>query len=716
MGGIVPYGRTACLAGCLAACAAVCLSSCASAGTAGLIDREALVARNNPHVTAADSLASLSVGNGGFAFTVDVTGLQTFPEWYRGGVPLGTQSGWGWHSFDNPEVYRPEEALVAYDFGRGREELYAAQSHASKRAQEAARWYRVNPHRLHLGIVGLEWDEASPDCLTDIRQTLDMYAGLITSEFVRQGTRYSVETVCHPEMDMISARVRTDGADKPSVKFRFPYPTGGHTDEACDWSKDDLHDTQVVEQDSTGALLKRTLGETVYYARIRWESPARLCLKAKNYFVLQGLGGELAFSCLFAPSVPQPSLPGFEATRQAARSHWRAYWQNGGAVDFSACKDPRARELERRVVLSQYLTAIQCADACPPQETGLTYNSWYGKFHLEMLWWHEAHFALWGRAELLERALPWYEKAAPMAREIARRQGFEGLRWMKMTDPDAVEAPSDVGSFLIWQQPHYIYLAELAYRNNPSEETLRKYAPLVQQTAAFMASFATYQAGEDRYVLKGCIPAQETLRAAETVNPPFELAYWHFALQTAQRWLERQGKPRDARWDDILAKLPPLAAGEDSLYLAAESAADTYVNLRYMSDHPAVLGALGILPSSRLVDEACMRRTLHRVMSCWNWDETWGWDYPMTAMNAARLGEPGIAVEALLMDKRTNTYLPDGHNYQDSRLRVYLPGNGGLLAAVAMMCAGWDGCTVPNPGFPKDGDWDVKWEGLQPMP
>ena len=44
------------------------------------IDRKALVSRNNPVVTSVDTLASLSVGNGGFAFTTDVTGLQTFPE------------------------------------------------------------------------------------------------------------------------------------------------------------------------------------------------------------------------------------------------------------------------------------------------------------------------------------------------------------------------------------------------------------------------------------------------------------------------------------------------------------------------------------------------------------------------------------------------------------------------------------------------------------
>jgi len=32
-----------------------------------------------------------------------------------------------------------------------------------------------------------------------------------------------------------------------------------------------------------------------------------------------------------------------------------------------------------------------------------------------------------------------------------------------------------------------------------------------------------------------------------------------------------------------------------------------------------------------------------------------------------------------------------------------------------MMCAGYDGCTIANPGIPKDGKWKVKWEGLKKM-
>jgi len=68
------------------------------------------------------------------------------------------------------------------------------------------------------------------------------------------------------------------------------------------------------------------------------------------------------------------------------------------------------------------------------------------------------------------------------------------------------------------------------------------------------------------------------------------------------------------------------------------------------------------------------------------------------------------------MPIKTNTYLINGHNYQDDRLRLYLPGNGGLLAAVAMMCAGYDQSAAPLPGIPKDGSWKVRWEGLKKMP
>ena len=686
------------------------------------IDRQALVARNSPKVTAFDKHASLSLGNGNFAFTTDATGLQSFPEIYANGVPLGTQSQWGWHSFPNRENYKPEEALKNYNF-RGREEPYAVQFNEPGRAQEAANYYRVNPHRLHLRYVGLELTDdngepMAPVQISGISQKLNLWEGILHSRFMVDNDSASVTTAEHPEKDLLAAKLNSSliGKGRMKVHFRFPYPTGAHSDDATDWTVPEKHRTEILSQDAHTFILKRTLDETTYYVRVTHEGEATLTEKEPHYFVLKPRADPFAFTCEFLEDLPQQADNNCQAVMNASSRYWISFWQDGAAVDFSDCTDKRARELERRVVLSQYLMAIQSAGVYPPQETGLTYNSWYGKFHLEMHWWHAVHFALWNRAELLERSMDWYADAYPNAKAIAERQGFEGARWMKMTDPSAIEAPSKVGSFLIWQQPHFIYLAELIYRNNPSQEVLDRYGFLVAETAKFMASFATYDELEGRYLLKGIIPAQETLRASETINPPFELSYWLHGMTMAQRWRERKGQQRDPKWDELIDKLSPLAYNDDGLYLASEDAVDTYKDIRFTSDHPAVLGALGMMPQNKLVRTDYMQNTLNWIWENWNWDKTWGWDYPMTAMSAARLGDPEKAVGALLMDKRTNTYLLNGHNYQDERLRVYLPGNGGLLTAVAMMCAGWDGNQEMNPGFPKDGTWKVKWEGLKPMP
>lgn len=685
----------------------------------GKIDRKALVERNNPLICEVDTMASFSVGNGGFAFTVDITGLQTFPKEYSAGVPLGTQSDWGWHSFDNTQDFMLHETFKEYDFGHGHTEIYATEHKEASRAKDAAVWYRVNPHRLHLGCIGLELNDDMS--LADVKvntQKLDMWCGTISSDFQIDSHKYNVTTVCHPERDMIGANIVVSRG-KAAANVRFAYPTGGHSDDACNWNADAKHSTVLLLQGNQWAILERRIDKTVYYVRIAWEEKkARLIEKRTNYWVLQSDGRHLTFSCEFLENnVVRESLSVADII-SASAAFWNSFWENGAAVDFSECKDDRAKELERRIILSQYLLAIQCAGDTPPQETGLTYNSWFGKFHLEMIWWHQAWLALYGHENMLDHTLCWYEKAAANARAIAARQGFNGIRWMKMTDPSAIEAPSKVGSFLIWQQPHIIYLADLLYRATPNYDILERYGNLVDETAVWMQSFVSSDTlnGKKRYVLKGMIPAQETLRAAETWNSPFELSYWHYALQIAQKWRELRGLERNVSWDDIVANLSQLAYNTDSLYLAAESAVDTYCDIRLTSDHPAVLGAVGILPMNPLVKKPVMKNTLEWVLNNWNWNKTWGWDYPMVAMNAARMGEPQKAVEALLMDNRTNTFLPNGHNYQDGRLRCYLPGNGGLLTAIAMMCAGWDGCVEKNPGFPKNGKWNVRWEGLKPLP
>ena len=680
------------------------------------IDRKAVVTRHHPLLTTADTLSSLSVGNGHFAVTVDVTGLQSFPEHYQGGIPLSAMSDWGWHRFPNPDSLRHDETLATLSLGHGHEERYAVEYKQGGRQQQATRYYRENPHRLNLGTIGLGVSLAD---ITDIRQELKLWDGIIESSYRVKGTPVQVTTACLQDRDALVCRISSQLLSEGTpVVIRFSYPTGRHSDDANDWQQPQSHQSSIVSSHAHGAVIERTLDGTRYYLVLRWHDEATLTPDGPHRFLLTSPATTLSFTAEYLPALDNPDAAlattdkTFSEHQRAVMKAWNRWWQQGAIADFSQCTDPRAHELERRVVLSQYLTRINCDGNMPPQETGLTYNSWFGRPHLEMAWWHLVDFALWGRSETVRRMLAWYDHtAAPIARNIAGRQGFQGLRWMKMTDPWAGEAPSNVGSFLIWQQPHYIYMAEELYRADPTAETLRRYAPLVEETARFMADYVTSEHGICH--LRGVTAMQESMSRTFSYDHPFELAYWRYGLSVAQRWRERQQLPREKSWDDIMHRLASLPR-QDSVYTAGRLTDDRpEYALKARSDHPAVLGAFGLLPQ---VPDMSLRPTYDWVVSHWRWDTTWGWDYGMMAMAAARMGDGRAAVDALLMPTQKNTYLPNGHNYQDQRLRLYLPGNGALLTAVAMMCAGWDGCQQPcNPGFPADGTWNVRWEGLSRM-
>jgi protein-glucosylgalactosylhydroxylysine glucosidase len=685
--------------------------------TAQPIDRLALVKRHNPTATKIDPLSPFTVGNGEFAFTADFTGLQTFPEPYDAGIPLHTQSQWGWHSFPNDKGHQLADALKYYDV-HGRQVPYARGD-----GGPATLYLRENPHRLDLGRIGLtlsknDGEAAAPGDLTETRQTLNLWSGILTSEFKFAGEFVRVRTACHPELDLLAVELESPliKTGRLGVSISFPGAKGGWK-ENTDWENPEAHQSLLSEGESANtALISRSQDTSSYQVRAMWSPGARLQETATHHFKLTASVGErLWLVSSFSPRETTFPLPDAADVFQASSAHWEKFWRSGAAIDLSGSPDPRATELERRIVLSQYLTAIQCSGSIPPQETGLTLNSWFGKPHTEMHWWHAAQFALWGRVHLLERSLPWYHKILPAARELAAKQGYIGARWPKMVGPNGEESPSEIAGFLIWQQAHPIYYAELCYRAHPqagSREVLDRYKQLVFETAEFMASYAWWNEELQSYELgPALIPAQECYDPAVTMNPTFELAYWQWALGIAQQWRERTGMKREPEWDKIIAKLrrPTVREG---IYTAVST--EPFTETR---DHFSMLAGLGFLPRTPMIDPETMSLTLDRVKESWNWESTWGWDYPLMAMTAARLGRPDDAVDALLMEVQKNTYLPNGHNYQDQRLPIYLPGNGGLLAAVALMAGGWDGATGKDaPGFPKNGKWRVRSEGLLPMP
>ena len=691
--------------------------------TAQKIDRKAFVERHKVIITKFDSLASLSVGNGRFAFTVDITGLQTFPKEYERGIPLGTESEWGWHSFMNNKNFKREEALKTYQLN-GRDISYAVENKSPERNKDASNWFRQNPHRLQLGNLGFEILMADKSVATisdikEIRQELDLWTGEIRSHFSIEGIPVTVSTLCHQDQDDISVQVVTNliKMNRISISLKLPYPTGEWSDVGTNYTNDDQHSSYISESTNNSATIIHVLDTTKYFVNFSYAN-ADVKQTGPHYFKIQPSANSdhFEFTCGFQPKGSAVVLPSYLQTKTNNLSSWQNFWQKSAMVDFSGSTDPRAFELERRIILSQYLIKIQETGSNPPQETGLTYNSWYGKPHMEMPYWHLGYTPYWGQYQYLEKMMDWYFNAADKAKKLAERQGFEGVRWPKVTDNYGDESPSSVGAFLIWEQPHLIYFAESIYRQTKNIKTINKFKDLVFATADFMASFPFYQKEHNRYILgKGLIPAQERFKAEETFNPTYELVYWHWALHTAQLWRERLHLKRNEKWDDVLQKLSKLPV-QNNLYLATESATDSYTNPRYSTDHPSVLMAFGVMPQTGQVDPAIMKNTFNWIWKNWTWKETWGWDFPMVAMAATRLGMPDKAMDALMMNIQTNTYLPDGHNYQNERLRLYLPGNGGLLSAIALMCAGYDGCKEKNPGIPKDGKWKVRWEGLTKLP
>lgn len=741
-----------------AACALLLATGTAQAQP---IDREALVRRHDPVLTAADPHVPVMLGNGDLGFTADITGLQTFPERYSALAPLLTMAQWAWHSFPNSKGYTEKDGLVPVAVpGRGEQPYAWMRAWSDAERNPALNWLRANPHRISLGRVALTVDGKAPrfDAVSDTRQRLDMWTGTLTSRFAYQGVPVTVVTRVVPGRDAVAVEVVSALAKsgRLGLSVRWPGVSEGINPDPSRWGAGGT--THVVDSRPGAIQLRRDIDDTRYWSSV--ESTGTLAFDGSDMVTAQGKAQTLRLVVSFDRDQARKPFPAPEAIAKDVAGHWKRFWSQGGAVDFTGSTDPRARELERRVVLSQYLSAINGAGELPPQEEGLFSNSWFGKFHLEMHPWHSAWQALWGHPELLERSLPWYVSHLPQAREEAARHRVKGAWWPKMVGPQGRNSPSLVSPFIMWQQPHPVLMAELVRRaragTNGEREVLARYAEMVEATADLLASWPTDASGRLN-LGPPLIPAQENYDPLTTANPTFELEYFRWALDVAQHWRERRGLPRKPEWDAALRRLAPPPM-KDGLYLPVATIPDFWTTAASAQcrghadaapcrnrDHPSFLMAYGFIPGAR-IDPAAMRRTLAAVESDWDMRQTWGWDFPMLAMAAARLGQPEKAVDWLFSDRKNNQWgptgmtprvhldahaedlvpvsggaggvalasNPDGPGYKRAA-ETYFPSNGALLMAVGLMAGGWDGSTGHAPGFPKNG-WKVRVEGIAPAP
>lgn len=699
------------------------------------INRFELLKKHNPKLDRVEFKSPLSVGNGNFAFTVDVTGLQTlYDEHYENLTPLCTMSQWGWHT-------RPVSSLrYAYTMNDLEMTVYNCSDRRVSYAVECKEgnedvyyWLRKNPHRFNLGRLGFLYkrDIIKAEDIYDIKQTLNLYEGIIESSFKLYGVLCKVKTYCHLESDTIAVEVESELISEGLLSVMLKFPYGSDDISGSDWGYSKGHTSRVINNDNNLVFIERCMDKTKYYSCLRFDDKVHLYQKTEHEFRIEAIdNNRMAFTLTYCNNMKDDpetcpcrrfKIPDVMQTYESCVNGWKSFWETTGIVKLNNSKNKKAFELERRILLSLYQLRINCCGMMPPQETGLFCNSWHGKFHLEMHPWHQAYLPLWNLSELLKPSIDWYVSILPKARENASRNGYQGAKWPKQVAYDGIDSPSPIATLLIWQQPHIIYMLELLYQNSredriSSKDILEKYWLLIKETADYMVNLAVYNERTKRYdLIPPLIPAQEAHDPRITLNPVFEVEYWRFGLLLATAWAKRIDREDEAEgWLKVADNMAP-APVRDGLYLAHENCPSTYENFNV--DHPIMTAIYGLIYSDR-VDKDIMINTLYKIMSSWNFDTTWGWDFAMMAMTATRLGRPDLAIELLLMDTPNNSYGVNGHNSQIKRsdLPVYLPGNGSLLLAVAMMTAGFAGCSTECPGFPRDGDWEVEYENISPFP
>jgi hypothetical protein len=297
------------------------LPSVSVAALGAAIDRAAVVGRHdvrfvNPRPTvggqefctpnsSSSAFSQLTVGNGDFAATVDLTGLQSLNHSYGSssdfGFPALTQSSWGWHTPDPhkidptmPSPWRADGSLnvvleqhqvASLDErpGHGNRTIPYLTNCEKLNDPRLCHWWYNFPVRTSLGQLGFVAQQqsggqqaaaAAPLALEDVRdssQHHDLYSATVYSNWSVGEHRVRVTTVADDEMtDSVAAQFTAPVALGLTVQLAFcapgTVPMGTHTSgnqtvqgnggmQACDWLQlSDSHLTTVVDSGSGSRL------------------------------------------------------------------------------------------------------------------------------------------------------------------------------------------------------------------------------------------------------------------------------------------------------------------------------------------------------------------------------------------------------------------------------------------------------------------------------
>jgi hypothetical protein len=251
------------------------------------INREELVQRHNIRFETIDSTEIPQVGNGEIAFGIDVTGLQTLYG--------NTLSQWGWHSSALPEGKKVDDFKMTPIEVHDHTATYPVDNEGQ---EELFWWLRKNPHRLNLGKLSflIDGNVIGTEDLSQINQKLNLWQGIIYSDYTLQGVPVKVITLCHPEMDAIAVRMESPLISEKRLSVQIAFPYGHPTNlSGSDWDAFNKHDTRFSGSEAN-ATFYRSLDKDTYEVQLNWENNGTLKETARHTYSLVPLGDSNTFS------------------------------------------------------------------------------------------------------------------------------------------------------------------------------------------------------------------------------------------------------------------------------------------------------------------------------------------------------------------------------------------------------------------------------------
>lgn len=573
-----------------------------------------------------DSKNPVTIGNGDFAITLDQTGTQSLYETYKD-IPLSTMSNKNWFYKDKKNIkpsYVDGKAYMLFNLDNDPN-------------------YQINrqyPFKYSFMQILLYDNDKLIDInnIKDVKQELDLYKGIVTSSFNYKEKINKTISFIYQDHDEFNFKLQSDNLNL-ALKFNYPsYTKNGY--------RLDILPNVLVKEDRITLL---------------YDDKNSLSFKLKsssNYQIVENTlifdDNNVSFSLALDEIKEGKLLDEF----------WKC--DNGIIIDNE--------ELVKKMVLSKYLLHVNSTGIYPPQESGLTYNCWNSKFHLEM---HLIH-SLWNiynnHVGDLVKSFDYYLSIMPSSLKRASLNGYKGLRFPKMTGPDGEDSPSNIGPLLIWQAPHILFMLQEIYYLYNKEKIIKKYEPLISGTIDFMISFLTLK--DSKYqMLDPLLEACESIPLDRCQNPSFELEYWRYTL-------ERQPKIDTVlyghqRYDylDITSKII-TPKEDDGIYLKTYGVIDKY---DLYKDHPTE-GFLMSFFKSKIVDKEKMVKTIDYILKNMDLSSYWGWDFPFLGLSLLNCGEIEKSIEVTQLNTINNQHLYNGYNTSPrDDLKAYLPGNGAFL-------------------------------------